>query len=131
MGLDVLRDLSASSESWCMVPIVTSTAVLCSLLEQHGHGASEAISSAAKEAVEIDIKYAGFIRRQTKQLQQTAAKYGKKLAADIDYMAIKTISMEAREKLSKVDQLGTSTPGTISICWLCPWWILQPSIDAL
>ena len=73
-----------------------------SLLEQHGHGALQPMSSAAKEAVEIDIKYAGFIKRQTKQLQQTTAKYGKKLAPDMDYMAIKTISMEAREKLSKV-----------------------------
>lgn len=60
------------------------------------------MSAAAKEAVEIDIKYAGFIRRQTKQLQQTMAKYGKKLSPNLDYMTIKTISMEAREKLSKV-----------------------------
>ena len=74
----------------------------CSLLEQHNQGSSDPMSDAAKEAVEIDIKYAGFIKRQTKQLQQTTAKYGKKLSSDIDYMAIKTISMEAREKLSKV-----------------------------
>lgn len=74
----------------------------CSLLEQHGQGAAEVLSTAAKDAVEIDIKYAGFIKRQTKQLQQTAAKYGKKLSTDMDYMAIKTLSMEAREKLTKV-----------------------------
>lgn len=74
----------------------------CSLLEQHDQGSSDPMSDAAKEAVEIDIKYAGFIKRQTKQLQQTTAKYGKKLSSDMDYMAIKTISMEAREKLSKV-----------------------------
>lgn len=73
----------------------------CSLLEQHNQGSSDPMSDAAKEAVEIDIKYAGFIKRQTKQLQQTTAKYGKKLSSDMDYMAIKTISMEAREKLSK------------------------------
>lgn len=75
---------------------------MCSLLEQHGQGAAEVLSTAAKDAVEIDIKYAGFIKRQTKQLQQTAAKYGKKLSTDMDYMAIKTLSMEAREKLTKV-----------------------------
>lgn len=74
----------------------------CSLLEQHGQGAEEVLSTAAKDVVEIDIKYAGFIKRQTKQLQQTAAKYGKKLSTDMDYMAIKTLSMEAREKLTKV-----------------------------
>ena len=75
---------------------------LCRLLEQHGQGAKEVLSTAAQDAVEIDIKYAGFIKRQTKQLQQTAAKYGKKLSANMDYMAIKTLSMEAREKLTKV-----------------------------
>ncbi len=84
------------------VVIFTCMLLWCSLLEQHGQGASEPMSAAAKEAVEIDIKYAGFIRRQTKQLQQTTAKYGKKLSTDIDYMGIKTLSMEAREKLSKV-----------------------------
>lgn len=76
-----------------------------SLLEQHGQGAEEVLSTAAKDVVEIDIKYAGFIKRQTKQLQQTAAKYGKKLSTDMDYMAIKTLSMEAREKLTKVQPM--------------------------
>lgn len=75
---------------------------VCSLLEKHGQGAEDVLSTAAKDAVEIDIKYAGFIKRQTKQLQQTAAKFGKKLSTDMDYMAIKTLSMEAREKLTKV-----------------------------
>ena len=75
---------------------------LCRLLEQHGQGAEGVLSAAAKDAVEIDIKYAGFIKRQTRQLQQTAAKYGKKLSTNMDYMAIKTLSMEAREKLTKV-----------------------------
>ncbi|DBA76372.1 TPA: hypothetical protein ACH3X1_010081 [Trebouxia sp. C0004] len=76
-----------------------------SLLELHNQGSNDPMSNAAKEAVEIDIKYAGFIKRQTKQLQQTTAKYGKKLSSDMDYMAIKTMSMEAREKLSKVQPL--------------------------
>ena len=75
---------------------------MCSLLEQHGQGAEEVLSAAAKDAVEIGIKYEGFIKRQTKQLQQTAAKHGKKLSTDMDYMAIQTLSMEAREKLTKV-----------------------------
>ena len=76
--------------------------MFCSLLEQHCQGAAEPLSAAAQEAVEIDIKYAGFIKRQTKQLQQTAAKYGKKLSTSMDYMSIKSLSMEAREKLTKV-----------------------------
>ena len=93
---------------------------LCRLLEQHGQGAEEVLSTAAKDAVEIDIKYAGFIKRQTKQLQQTAAKYGKKLSTNMDYMAIKTLSMEAREKLTKVCWCSTCnvayTQSVIDLC---------------
>lgn len=96
------QQMSAASS---LADILRRPHVHYSLLEQHGQGAPEPISAAAKEALEIDIKYAGFIRRQTKQLQQTTAKYGKKLATDMDYMAIKTLSMEAREKLSKVQPL--------------------------
>lgn len=52
--------------------------------------------------MEIHIKYAGFITRQEKQLDQMQAKAGKAIPADLDYHAVATLSMEAREKLSKV-----------------------------
>lgn len=73
-----------------------------SLLERHGLGAAD-MTGAEKKAVEIDIKYAGFISRQEKQLEQLAAKSFERLPDDIGYYAIATLSMEAREKLSKVD----------------------------
>jgi hypothetical protein len=38
-----------------------------------------------QEAVEVDIKYAGFIRRQAKQLDQLAGKSGRALPDDLDY----------------------------------------------
>lgn len=40
-----------------------------SLLAEHGHGAEE-IGRAERERAEIDIKYAGFIERQSKQLEK-------------------------------------------------------------
>ena len=39
-------------------------------LEAHGHGSSAGLTLAEKEAAEIDIKYAGFLKRQERQLQQ-------------------------------------------------------------
>ncbi|PSC67445.1 tRNA uridine 5-carboxymethylaminomethyl modification enzyme [Micractinium conductrix] len=61
-----------------------------------------ALTAAEKEAVEIDIKYEGFIRRQAKQLASVAAKHARRLPDDLDYKVIQTLSMEAREKLAKI-----------------------------
>lgn len=46
-------------------------------------------------------RYEGFIRRQARQLASVAAKHAKRLPVDLDYRGIDTLSMEAREKLSK------------------------------
>lgn len=75
---------------------------LCRLLEKHGHGSSDSLSRAEQEAAEIDIKYAGFVKRQERQLLQLEARHSQRLPADLDYRAITTLSLEAREKLGKV-----------------------------
>lgn len=73
------------------------------LLVKHGYGPGPelCLSAAEAECAEIDIKYAGFINRQEKQLQQLAAKASKKIPVGTDYSAMSTLSLEAREKLAK------------------------------
>lgn len=71
------------------------------ILDAHGLG-SEELSRWEKEAVEIDIKYAGFITRQEKQVQSHTSKSNRKIPEGIDYKSLNNISMEAREKLAKI-----------------------------
>ena len=57
------------------------------------------------EGAEIDIKYAGYIQRQQNQIDQLAKNANRKLPDSLDYMAIDTLSKEAREKLNQIKPL--------------------------
>lgn len=54
------------------------------------------------EQVEIELKYEGYIRRQMSQVAQFKKMEHKKIPADIDYDAIPSLRIEARQKLKQV-----------------------------
>ena len=54
------------------------------------------------EAVEIDIKYSGYLARQKQQVDRIRKETNRPLPAHVDYGEISTLSKEAREKLAKV-----------------------------
>lgn len=63
------------------------------------------LNTSEQQGVEIDLKYSGYLQRQQNQIDQVARQENRKLPADLDYYAIATLSMEAREKLSKIQPL--------------------------
>jgi tRNA uridine 5-carboxymethylaminomethyl modification enzyme len=75
------------------------------------------------EQVEIAAKYAGYIDRQKDEVQRAAHYEGLKLPADLDYMQVTALSIEARQKLARhrPETLGMAarisgiTPASISL----------------
>lgn len=63
------------------------------------------LTQAETEGAEIDLKYSGYIKRQETQIEQLSRHTNRKLPANIDYMNIDSLRMEAREKLTKVRPL--------------------------
>lgn len=96
--------------------------VLCGssrMLIEHGLGGE--LSPAEAEATEVEIKYSGFIRRQSLQQAQVAAKSQRPLPEGLDYMSINTLSMEAREKLARVSVCTSEMPAVeCCVCTGCP-----------
>ena len=73
-------------------------------LERYGVANSD-LNASETAGAEIDIKYSGYIKRQQNQIEQVARQTNRQLPAYLDYMKIDTLSMEAREKLTKVNPL--------------------------
>jgi len=64
--------------------------------------------------VEMEIKYKGYIDRQLSQVKQTKTLESKKIPDDIDYLKIKSISSEAKEKLQEIRPLSIGQASRIS-----------------
>ncbi|MEM6502203.1 MAG: tRNA uridine-5-carboxymethylaminomethyl(34) synthesis enzyme MnmG [Cyanobacteria bacterium P01_C01_bin.89] len=73
-------------------------------LKEFGLGAAD-LAREETEGAEIEIKYAGYIQRQQKQIKNVAKQENRPLSEDLDYYAIDTLSKESREKLAKVKPL--------------------------
>ncbi|WP_374354889.1 tRNA uridine-5-carboxymethylaminomethyl(34) synthesis enzyme MnmG [Limnohabitans sp.] len=81
------------------------------------------LSEAVIEQVEIAAKYSGYIDRQKEEVERAAYYEGLKLPADLDYMQVTALSIEARQKLAKhrpetlgqASRISGITPATISL----------------
>ncbi len=66
------------------------------------------------EQVEIEVKYAGYIEKQLKQVEQMEKLEKRKLPDKFDYNEIKGLRLEAREKLNKIKPLSIGQASRIS-----------------
>ena len=72
------------------------------------------LSADVTEQVEISVKYEGYIQRQQKQVEDFRKMESHKLSADLDYLSIQGLRLEAREKLSEVRPLDLGQASRIS-----------------
>ena len=66
------------------------------------------------EQVEIEIKYEGYIARQLRQVEQFKKMEKKRIPADIDYNAIGSLRLEARQKLLSYQPISIGQASRIS-----------------
>ncbi len=93
------------------------------------------LANEIREGAEIDIKYSGYLQRQSAQIEKTKKQRKSKMPFDIDYSMIQTISKEAREKLSaaRPNDLGecADLPGVskADLIALMIWLKFNPSTN--
>ena len=73
-----------------------------------------ALPAVIREQVEIRVKYAGYIERQQKDVEQYRKLQSRPLPPDLDYSAIDSLRLEARQKLNAVKPLNFGQAARIS-----------------
>ena len=72
------------------------------------------LPAAVTEEVEIQIKYAGYLARQEKQVEEFRQAESRQLPPDTDYNAIAGLRLEARQKLSDIRPMSIGQASRIS-----------------
>ena len=73
-----------------------------------------ALDRAVTEAVEIGLKYEGYIKRQLRQVEEFKRLEDRALPRTLDYQSIPGLRIEAREKLEKIRPENFGQAGRIS-----------------
>lgn len=64
--------------------------------------------------MEIQVKYAGYLERQQRQVEEFRKEESRLLPANINYEAITGLRLEARQKLAGIRPLSIGQAGRIS-----------------
>lgn len=98
---------------------VTGSVSLAALLKRKGIGYTDIariydlpdIEKEARDEVEIEALYGGYIKRQADEIEKLRRLESKKIPNDVDYFAITNLRTEARQKLSaaRPEDLGRAS----------------------
>ena len=72
------------------------------------------LPEAVTQEVEIQVKYAGYLARQEKQVAEFKKEESRLLPPDIDYRSIAGLRLEAQEKLDSIRPMSIGQAGRIS-----------------
>ena len=72
------------------------------------------LPQAVTEEVEIQIKYAGYLARQEKQVAEFKKEENRRLPENMDYDSIQGLRLEARQKLGDIRPMSIGQAGRIS-----------------
>lgn len=72
------------------------------------------LSREITQQVEISVKYAGYIDRQNRQVEEMRKLEDKPLPPDVDYLSIQGLRLEARQKLDKIRPLNLGQASRVS-----------------
>ena len=94
-----------------------------SALDEQADIAQDVFVAAVVEQVEIAAKYSGYIDRQKGEVERASFYENLRLPAELDYMQVSALSIEARQRLSKyrpetlgqASRLSGITPASISL----------------
>jgi tRNA uridine 5-carboxymethylaminomethyl modification enzyme len=78
-----------------------------------GEGSAEQWEEELVRAVEVEVKYEGYVRRERQRAARVRAQAGVRLPVELPYLEMQTLSMEAREKLDRNRPEDLSQAGRI------------------
>ncbi len=86
-----------------------------------------ALPPAAAQEVEISIKYAGYIERQNRQIEEMRRLESQPLPEDLDYLSLSGLRLEARQKLDRIrprnlgqaSRVSGVSPADIAVLMIC------------
>lgn len=121
-ALSKVHGISLSRESTALDLLKRPELDYAALMQVEGIGPG-AMDRRVAEQVEVQVKYAGYLKRQSVEIERNRRNEGKAIPVDLDYLTIRGLSAEAVEKLQqqKPETIGQAsripgmTPVAISL----------------